>query len=226
VTWRRSLQRIRRNAENPLRRTVASLTQEFGDGGVSLLGKDRELEPQVQVGGAGMRLCALWRWAKRRHSTNSRQWIYDKYFQKVSERKWVFFGEAKDSEGKSQTIRLFHAFKTPIRRHVKVRDAANAYDPAWEVYFEARLGVKMSNTLRGRRKLSALWREQNGICPLCQQKITRLTGWHNHHIVERVHGGEDCAQNRVLLHPECHRQLHSQRLSVVKPRPSPGVGKA
>jgi len=170
--------------------------------------------------------CALWRWTKRRHSTKSRQWIYDKYFQTVGERKWVFFGEVKDREGKPQTVRLFHAFQTPIRRHIKVKDAANPYDPAWEVYFEARLGVKMSNTLRGRRKLCALWREQNGLCPLCQQKITRLTGWHNHHIVQRVYGGEDSAQNRVLLHPECHRQLHSQCLSVVKPRPSPDVGKA
>ena len=67
---------------------------------------------------------------------------------------------------------------------------------------------------------------QAGICPLCHQKITLLTGWHNHHIVWRVHGGDDSSENRVLLHPECHRQLHSQGLSVVRPRPSPGVEKA
>lgn len=34
-----------------------------------------------------------------------------------------------------------------------------------------------------------LWREQNGLCPVGQQKITKLTGWHSHHMVRRVDGG-------------------------------------
>ena len=139
---------------------------------------------------------------------------------------WVFSGEVESSDGTPRSVHLYQISKTPIRRHIKVREAANPYDPAWELYFEQRLGVKMSHTLRGRRKLSSLWREQNGLCPICHQKITKLTGWHNHHIVWRVHGGEDRSENRVLLHPECHRQLHSQGLTVAKPRPSPGVGKA
>jgi len=84
----------------------------------------------------------------------------------------------------------------------------------------------MSHTLHGRRKLFFLWKQQNGVCPVCQQKITRLTGWHNHHIVWRVYGGEDSTDNRVLLHPNCHRQLHCRRLSVAKPRPLEGVEKA
>ena len=121
---------------------------------------------------------------------------------------------------------LTQASKIPIQRHTKIKEEANPYDPAWELYFEERLGIKMSNTLLGRRRLYFLWKEQNGICPLCNQKITKLTGWHNHHIVWRVHGGEDSAENRVLLHPNCHRQLHSQGLSVAKPRPTLGVEKA
>ncbi len=85
----------------------------------------------------------------------------------------------------------------------------------------------MENSLRGRRTLRYLWKEQGGLCPVCRQKITLLTGWHSHHIVQRVLGGSDGVDNRVLLHPQCHRQLHSQRLSVAKPRPrAGGVGKA
>ena len=34
------------------------------------------------------------------------------------------------------------------------------------------------------------------------------------------------AENRVLLHPNCHAQVHSQGLTVVKPRPPSGVRKA
>jgi hypothetical protein len=80
---------------------------------------------------------------------------------------------------------------TPITRQLKVKGTANPYDPAWESYFETRLGVKMANTLRGRRRLRDLWREQHGICPVCEQPITTITGWHNHHIVWRTHGGSD-----------------------------------
>jgi RNA-directed DNA polymerase len=162
----------------------------------------------------------LWRWCVRRHSKKSRWWIKDKYFHTVEGRNWVFSGEFND-----RIMTLFSAGRMPIRRHTKVRSTANPFDPAWEVYFEKRLGLKMVNTLRGRRQLRYLWKEQQGICPVCQQKITTITGWHNHHIVWRSRGGTDSAENRVLLHPNCHRLIHSQDLSVEKPRPAP-TGKA
>jgi RNA-directed DNA polymerase len=50
--------------------------------------------------------------------------------------------------------------------------------------------------------------------------------WHSHHLIYKVQGGADSSDNRVLLHPNCHRQVHCQGLNVAKPRPSPGVGKA
>jgi RNA-directed DNA polymerase len=169
---------------------------------------------------------ALWRWAKRRHPNKGARWVRNRYFCQVGSRAWSFFGEVKGVEGATRSVLLLQASKTPIQRHTKIKENANPYDPVWELYFEERLGVKMHQTLRGRRKLSFLWKEQKGLCPMCGQKITKLTGWHNHHIVWRVHGGEDKTENRVLLHPNCHRQLHSQHLSVAKPRPSPGVEKA
>lgn len=166
---------------------------------------------------------ALWRWAKRRHPNKSHKWIKEKYFRSIGHRKWVFYGEIKDKEGKPCKTHLFNAPGIPIQRHTKIERAANPYDPAWELYFEKRLGVQMAADLKGRRQLLYLWQEQDGICPVCNQKITKLTGWHNHHIVWRVNGGSNKAENRVLLHPNCHRQVHSQKLEVVKPRPSSGV---
>ena len=88
------------------------------------------------------------------------------------------------------------------------------------------LGVKMTGTLAGRWTLRLLWKEQGGICPVCNQKITTVTGWHNHHIVWRTHGGKDTIENRVLVHPNCHQQIHSQELDVGKPRPAKGVREA
>jgi RNA-directed DNA polymerase len=160
----------------------------------------------------------LWQWAKRRHPTKGLRWIKEKYFQSEGARTWVFYGEL---EGK--LLRLVNAADTPIKRHTKIKGAANPYDPAWELYFEERLGLKMVNNLKQRRQLLRLWKEQNGICPVCQQKITQLTGWHNHHIVWQAHGGSHSTHNRVLLHPNCHHQVHSLGLTVVKPRPARGV---
>jgi len=163
----------------------------------------------------------LWHWSTRRHPNKGKRWIKAKYFKAVGNDHWVFYGE---HDGKEWT--LLNAANIPIKRHVMIRQQANPYDPEWELYFEERLGVKMVENLYGRRQLIRLWKEQNGICPVCKQKITQLTGWHNHHIIWRSMGGADKAANRVLLHPNCHRQVHSQHLTVEKPCPEKGKRKA
>jgi len=165
----------------------------------------------------------IWRWARRRHPKKGGRWVRNAYFRTQGNRHWVFSGEIRGAKGRVQPVSLFVLTSVPIRRHVKVREHANPYDPAWEVYFEERLGVTMARTLVGRRKLLHLWNEQGGLCPVCNQRITTLTGWHNHHIVWRSHGGSDGAENRVLLHPTCHTRVHGLGVSVVKPRPATGV---
>ena len=166
---------------------------------------------------------ALWRWARRRHPKKDKRWVADRYFERTVKRNWHFFGTAKDKDGKSSTNRLCHASAIPVTRHTKIKGACNPYDPAWETYLEERLGVKMEKTLRGRRTLAHLWKEQGGNCPVCTQPITHVTGWHNHHIVYKTMGGTDGMSNRVLIHPHCHRQVHAKGLTVSKPRPVKAV---
>jgi RNA-directed DNA polymerase len=166
---------------------------------------------------------ALWRWAKRRHSNKSGSWVKQKYFPAIGRRQWVFSGQATGTAGEQRRICLIKATRTPIKRHIKIRAEANPYDPAWEPYFEKRLADKMSDTLKGQNQIWQMWQRQNGICPVCQQAITEQTGWHQHHLVWRVNGGSDALDNRVLLHPNCHRQVHSHGISVELLRPSPGV---
>jgi RNA-directed DNA polymerase len=168
----------------------------------------------------------LWQWAQRRHRNTSAQWIKRKYFHSLGNNKWVFSGEIEGKEGKTRMVRLFYAASLPIERHIKIKGNANPYDPQWEISCEERLGSRMAHHLQGRRTLRYLWEQQQGMCPICQQKMTTITGWHNHHIISRSRGGSDQTENRVLLHPNCHRQVHSQRLNVVKPRPAKGVRKA
>ena len=169
----------------------------------------------------------LWQWARRRHPKKDPRWLKQKYFERHRGRDWFFFGETWDEEGQPTKVRLLLASRIPIKRHVKVRSEAKPYDPAYETYFEKREEDHMLDTFRGTRTLRFLWHEQRGLCPVCNTKITRITGWRLHHCVPRVMGGSRSVENRVLLHPECHNRVHDQRIAVSKPRlPSGGVRRA
>jgi len=170
---------------------------------------------------------SLWQWARRRHPKKSLGWLKQKYFEQHGGRNWAFFGESCDDEGKLHRVRLLLAGSTPIQRHVKIKGEANPYDPADETYFEKREGDHMAGTFRGTRTLGFLWKFQRGSCPVCNTKITRITGWRIHYRVPRVMGGSTSVENRVLLHPECHDRVHRQRLFVSPLRlPERGVRRA
>lgn len=162
---------------------------------------------------------ALWRWAKRRHPNKGVRWVKARYFHPIGERKWVFSGEVRGPKGKLQAVHLFTAHRLPIKRHTKINGKANPYDPQWERYLEKRLALKMAASFKGRRVLLHLWRRQEGRCAHCGEAITPMTGWHSHHKVWRSHGGSDTAENRVLLHPTCHYQIHHAPGSSCRPRP-------
>lgn len=166
---------------------------------------------------------ALWRWAKRRHHQKGARWLKDKYFPEHGTRKWVFTGTFRDPDGRRRVRRLSLATDVRIERHVKVTGEANPYDPEWEVYFERRLGVRMQANLKGRRQLLYLWKRQGGICPVCKQKLEVLGEWHNHHKVWQSKGGSDTSENRVLLHPNCHMQVHNPGNIPTQPRPVTGA---
>jgi len=158
-------------------------------------------------------------WIRRRHRMKSFQWMREKYYTTVGSDQWVFTGTIRGRGGRPRTVRLFKAERVAVERHTKIQGTANPYDPTWEMYFEERSGVKMERDLKGHRKLFYLWKEQQGLCPICNQLITSLTKWHKHHLVRWVDGGSEGRDNLVLLHPNCHRQVHSQGLKVAKPRP-------
>ena len=154
--------------------------------------------------------CELRRWMQRRHPCKTLTWCYKKYFTSVGNRNYVLQGTIPDRRGKPRTIRLVKATDVPIKRHVKIKALANPYDPKWETYFEERMALQMKENLHGYDKLLTLWFNQDGRCPQCGEKITRETGWHLHHLVWVVNGGDDSMANLVLMHPTCHQQLHAQ----------------
>lgn len=145
---------------------------------------------------------ALWHWSKRRHPNKGKRWIKNRYFSTLQGRDWRF----TNKEHILMTLSSFH--KKP---HTKIKTDANPYLPEHEAYFADRIDRKMRSHLEGRRKLTWIWRGQNGCCPRCGEKITRETGWHLHHIVRRTDGGSDQCSNLELLHPTCHVQHHAQQ---------------
>jgi RNA-directed DNA polymerase len=168
---------------------------------------------------------ALWQWAVRRHPQKSSAWIKKRYFHSVGTRQWVFAvatGE-RFPDGKPILKSLRKATDTPIRRHRLIKLEANPFDPKWEMYFEERISLKMQNSLRGRKKLIWLWLDQDRCCPICRELITRKSGWHVHHIIWRVNGGGDGSANLIMVHPNCHNQIHVKGLEVVKPARENGL---
>jgi RNA-directed DNA polymerase len=86
------------------------------------------------------------------------------------------------------------------RRHVKVRGAANPYDPPWQLDFEERLATPMASTLTGRGTARYPWLEQGGTGLGRGQPLAREAGWVMHHLLWRGHD----VGNLLLLHPSCH----------------------
>ncbi|WER45312.1 group II intron reverse transcriptase/maturase [Cupriavidus sp. WKF15] len=162
---------------------------------------------------------ALWRWAKRRHPGKRADWVRKKYFSSVGQRSWVFGTTIVKDVDSEVWVELYSLASTPIQRHKKVRGDYNPFDPAQEVYGETLRQERLLDSMAHRKQWIKLYMSQRGLCALCQCKMTKDTGWHDHHIEYRVRGGSDGLRNRVLLHPSCHVQVHNHGLSVVKPVP-------
>ena len=135
----------------------------------------------------------------------------------------MFTGSVPDRKGEEQTVQLFEATQVKIRRHTKIQGNANPYDPSWELYLEERLTARMKDTQAGRWQTRVLWEAQGGKCPRCNQKMTPETGWETHHRQWRVYGGTDLLENVELLHPNCHRQIHSRTMQGTQAASREGV---
>jgi RNA-directed DNA polymerase len=170
----------------------------------------------------------VWQWAKRRHPNKTHRWIKEKYFRSMNGSEWVFADETGErlSDGTPKLMPLHRLSNTKIQRHIKIRSEANPFDPQWETYFEERMVRKMKGSLKGRKRLLKMWTDQKGKCPVCKLYITEETEWHNHHLLPKHKGGKSIVSNLVLLHPDCHRKVHSLKLEVVKPALGKGLRKA
>ncbi len=155
----------------------------------------------------------LWRWMVRRHPRKSVKWIKSKYFQQTKNGK--IFAAVVRKNGRWQMIPIEDPAKVKIKRHVKIKAEANPFDPSWKVYFKKRNQEKMKDLLQKRKKRfeKETWQKQGGKCIVCNQSFITKDMWHLHHIQPRNEGGKDTLENLMMLHPDCHRQIHSNNVA-------------
>jgi RNA-directed DNA polymerase len=158
----------------------------------------------------------LW-WSKRRHPQKTATWVKKKYFHTVGDRNWVFGVPVVRDDGSKVVRELYSLSGTAIRYHTKIKGDFNPFDPTWEEYGEQLRQERMWNSMRYRKQWATLYISQHGLCAHCGCALTDETGWHDHHLEYRMHGGTDALSNRVLLHPHCHQQVHDGKLAVTKP---------
>jgi RNA-directed DNA polymerase len=109
------------------------------------------------------------------------------------------------------------------QRHLKVKGDANPFDPGWEAYFQHRdRQLTLHASSLGRANIL---RQQHGRCPVCRQVIQREEALELHH--RDGYHQNNRRVNLVLLHPNCHRQVHwAPECNTDSPRPLRGVGHA
>jgi len=155
---------------------------------------------------------ALWRWARRRHKRKGRRWIAKRYWRAIGGQRWVFCADVIQKDGGTHCTRLFKAGLVRIVRHVKLRFDVNPFDPKDDEYFAQRKRTRMLRRLEDRAHLKRVWLQQNGHCPVCGEVFDGEGGWHVHHQHLRSEGGTDAVRNLVMLHPNCHRQVHNPQV--------------
>ena len=78
---------------------------------------------------------ALLRWGYKRHARKGKRWIVKKYFTSFKGDNWRFHCTITDKAGNKKLVYLRKASDTKIRRHVKIRSEATAFDPRYKEYF-------------------------------------------------------------------------------------------
>jgi RNA-directed DNA polymerase len=148
----------------------------------------------------------VYRWCKRRHPDKTGRWIANRYFLSDDWSGWRFTDPATGN----RLINIAEAVKR--QRYVKIKAAANPFDPQWDAYFQNR-GLKQSRSITTRFK-ARIYAVQDGVCPACQQMITDEEDLILHH--RDGQRNNNALANLVFYHPNCYFQVYSEPDSKIE----------
>ena len=88
----------------------------------------------------------LWRMLRKRHPGRSKRWLFREYWTNT-ERKHIFGVKSVTRKGILKTYQVLRVASIGIKRHIKIKAAANPYDPSFSEYFWRRRNIKESKIL-------------------------------------------------------------------------------
>jgi RNA-directed DNA polymerase len=144
----------------------------------------------------------LRRWAKRRHPHKPAQWCLNQYF--------GIPVQGRDDKGvfgeKATGIFALKLSWVKIVRHIPVKATYSPYDPNLRDYWAKRQGNARFLWWNQQRRTIA--NRQEHCCPMCGQSLYNGEELHLHHKQPRKQGGTQCNDNLILVHQDCHMQIH------------------
>lgn len=162
------------------------------------------------------------RWAKRRHVNKSWSWIVGKYFtsskvkfmtktgrKSLVSSNWTFCGNGGFPK-------LIQFRQRPLKNFSSIGFGRNPFNPKDANYYMDR---KLANSFEKDSFKESIYKRQYGLCPVCGLNLA-AGDWdepmHLHHLIPRKEGGKDLPSNLILLHEECHYNIHKKGLSKVE----------
>ena len=88
----------------------------------------------------------LWRMLRKRHPGKSATWLFNEYWT-ASGRRHIFAVKSTTSDGREKVYQVVRICSIGIKRHIKIKAAANPYDPEFAKYFWTRRNIKDSKLL-------------------------------------------------------------------------------
>lgn len=137
-------------------------------------------------------------WGKRRHSSKTEKWIYERYWRRIQKGDYDANTFATSQEAKKACWLTSHA-RTPIVRHKKIQGDRSPFDGDL-IYWSTRLGEhpEMDTTV------SKLLKRQGGKCTYCRLNFMDGDLLEKDHVIPRSLGGKNSQDNLELLHRHCH----------------------
>jgi RNA-directed DNA polymerase len=135
-------------------------------------------------------------WAKRRHPKLNHTTVANKYWRLREGQGWKF--------GTKDGYKLYQHSKTPIKRHIKVKDNRSPFDGDF-IYWATRKGTHPLLTTR----TAYLLKHQKGRCEHCELFFKMEDRMETHH--KNGNHQDNSRDNLCLVHNYCHDQVHGKK---------------
>lgn len=151
---------------------------------------------------------------RRNHPLKGWDWLVSRYFTAVDLTghgkvdKWVF-------QDPNLKIRLIKYREFKIKNYTPIQYGRHPFNKDDAPYFAARRAKQFLSLHLNQSKLK-MYNWQGGFCPVCRENLCTEGDQEPldaHHLISRENGGADFYNNLMLVHSECHKTIHRDKLT-------------